>query len=469
MSNYFDCSLSELANMLRTNQLRAQDLLESTMDNHSRFTDSLDAYIAWDSVDILRQAKAVDAAIATGFDAGPLAGLPVSVKDLFGVEHYPTYAGSSRRLPFDWQREGPVINALKQQQAVITGKTHMVEFAFGGLGVNPHWESPRNPWDLHQYRVSGGSSSGAGVSLSVGSAVLALGTDTAGSVRIPASMTGNVGLKTSFGRWSLDGIVPLSPSLDTVGLLARNVDDVAYGYCALESSHCYSEHRRICQNIELSQIKIGMSDGLLWSDLSAGIAESVQCATDELVLRGAKLQSFFFPEAEMVYPIFKKGGLVAVELYVFLKNSLPDWLPLLDEKIAQRMEDAATLPACEYLQRVQLFQRLSQQANERLAEVDVLLCPTVPVTSPTMAEVQDISRYSETNLLSLRNTSIVNYLDLIAITLPVGLDAAGMPVGMQLITGRGKEDYLLALAGTIEGCIGNGVERLGRAPLAMGC
>ena len=229
-----DKRLADLALDLRLGKVNAQDLAYAVIDNHDNSCHSLNAYKTWDKEKIIQQAKVADSALNAGIDGGSLQGLPVSVKDLYGVTGFPTFAGSPKSLPKRWEREGPVIKALRRQLAVIAGKTHTVEFAFGGLGANPHWTTPRNPWDRDKHRVPGGSSSGAGVTLAVGSALLALGTDTAGSVRIPASMTGNVGFKTSIGRWSVEGIVPLSPSLDTVGLLARSVEDVAFGFLALD-------------------------------------------------------------------------------------------------------------------------------------------------------------------------------------------------------------------------------------------
>jgi Asp-tRNA(Asn)/Glu-tRNA(Gln) amidotransferase A subunit family amidase len=176
----------------------------------------LHAYSFWAPEQARTVAKAADAAFAAGVSAGPLQGLPVSIKDLFAAAGYPCFAGSSRRLPTEpWERDGPLVATLRRQLGVIMGKTHMVEFAFGGTGQNSHHGAPFNPWDATAHRSVGGSSSGAGVSLLEGSAVLAFGSDTAGSVRIPACMTGNAGLKVTIGRWSTNGIVPLSFTFDT--------------------------------------------------------------------------------------------------------------------------------------------------------------------------------------------------------------------------------------------------------------
>lgn len=466
MSELLNKPLAELADQLKTGSLSAEELLQTAVSNHDATSESLNAYITWDLESATKQARVVDASIAAGLDTGPLQGLPISVKDLFGIKNYPTFAGTPRKLPIEWSREGPFVQQLHCQQCVITGKTHTVEFAFGGLGVNPHWDTPRNPWDASEYRVPGGSSSGAGVSLCVGSAVLAMGTDTAGSVRIPASMTGNVGLKTSIGRWSTSGIVPLSPSLDTVGFLCRTVEDAIYAFNALDSrlgGRC-SVPKAYYQDV--AGIRIGVNDELLWADCSPGVAEQVSSALGELTRAGARRIPLKLPELEQVYPVFKKGGLAAAELQTFLKNDLPEWMSMLDEKIVQRMEDAAVLTACEYLERVYLFRKLSAQMQEKLRTVDVFVSPTVAVTAPTMLEIENLQRYRECNLLSLRNTSMVNYLGLCALTLPVGLDAAGIPVGIQLIAPLGQDTKLLAVARVFEQCLGTSHERLGEPPLA---
>jgi len=454
-------SLAELADDLRTGRLSAVSLVEAATANHHQSNGSCGAYISWDPALALQQARAADAMQTAGNPTSLLHGIPVSVKDLYGIRGYPTFAGTPKRLPDEWETEGPIVECLRSQQAVLMGKTHTVEFAFGGLGLNPHWEMPRNPWATTQPRVPGGSSSGAGVSLCAGSALLALGTDTAGSVRIPASMTGNVGLKTSKGRWSTDGIVPLSPSLDTVGLLTRTVEDAAYVFYALDPDENSTPVAPRAIDVDLAGLRLGICDGLLWDDCSPGIAETVTAAIEELVNCGVNVKSFDIPEFDQVYPVFKQGGLAAPELHAFLKNELPDWMPLLDKKIAQRMEDAAGLPPQEYLARVELFKRLSTQTTEKLRAIDILISPTVPVTPPIFEEVNDLQRYRQANLLSLRNTCMANYLGLCAISMPVGLDQAGMPVGMQLMAGLDQDRSLLAIALAFERALGTMRERIG--------
>ena len=281
-------SLKEILQQFRQGTLRSQDVTECAIDCYN---EELGAYRDFRADAAREMALLADSAFTCGTDLGPLQGIPVSVKDLYGLAGTDTYAGSPQALPPAFQVEGPVISTLRRQLAVFTGKSHTVEFAFGGLGVNSHWGTPRNPWDAEVHRVPGGSSCGAGVSLQEGSAWIALGSDTAGSVRLPASMTGGVGLKTSYGRWSLNGIFPLSPTLDTAGMLTRTVADALIGFAAIDPYY----QGRIMQldndanPTDPAQFVIGTGDPSLWADCEPGIAEAVEIALKELSQAGIKV------------------------------------------------------------------------------------------------------------------------------------------------------------------------------------
>src|SRR5436190_8647495 len=262
MASPLNLALSDISARLSDGRIRARELTEAAQAQHDP---SLNAYKAWAPEFALRQADAADAAFAAGSHLGRLQGIPVSVKDIYGVAGLPVFAGSPRELPAAWQREGPLVRALRSQLAVIMGKTHTVEFAFGGLGINAHWPVPWNPQDRNVHRAPGGSSSGAGVSLGERTALLALGTDTAGSVRIPASVTGNAGIKTTKGRWSTDGVVPLSPTFDTTGLLARSVADLAFAFEELDG-------RAVTSLQDLSGVRLGIAERFLWDGTSPGIS-----------------------------------------------------------------------------------------------------------------------------------------------------------------------------------------------------
>src|SRR5690625_155359 len=183
--------LPAIAEQLRCGQITARELMEYCVANHARTEEALGAYKTWAGDNAFDVSGAVDQLLQNRYDLGPLMGIPTSVKDMFGVPGMPIFAGTVAALPEKYTKAGRLIQTLIEQCAPFTGKTHTVEFAFGGIGMNGHWQTPRNPWDTRTHRIPGGSSSGAGVSLSQGSAFLALGTDTAGSVRIPASFPGN--------------------------------------------------------------------------------------------------------------------------------------------------------------------------------------------------------------------------------------------------------------------------------------
>jgi len=446
--------VSAVANELRRGTLSASALL---MKCQSSRRGALDAYQTWSPEFAERQASAADSAFRAGIDAGPLQGIPVSAKDLFGVAGLPTYAGTPRVLPSEWQREGPLINRLRRQLGVLVGKTRTVEFAFGGIGTNVHWGGPRNPYD--QTRVSGGASSGAAVSGAEGSALLALGTDTAGSARIPASMCGLAGLKMTKGRWSIDGVVPLSPSLDTPGIIARSACDLGYAFEALNTDHSENAHDQPA-TIPASAMKLGVPETYFWTDCDPGIAEVTHAACRTLAAAGATVDTTELPGVKEAYALLRVGGLAAPELDRFLADELPEWRATLDPAVQRRMDVGRNLRARDYLHRQARQQALAREAAAVFDHVDAFLTPTVAITPPRVDAVANPEEYDALNLLVLRNTAVVNYLGLCAVTIPIGMDAAEMPVGLQLIGAANDEERVIAFAQTIEEFLESGTGRV---------
>ena len=448
-------SIAELGEALRTRRVRAADLAGQAAANHE---EALGAYKLWLPERAAAAAALADAAFAEGLDFGPLQGLPVSVKDLYGVAGTPTHAGAPRPLPAAWEREGPVVRAVRRGLGVVVGKTHTVEFAFGGIGANPHWGTPRNPWSPDVHRVPGGSSAGAGVSLWEGTAVAALGSDTAGSVRIPASFTGTVGLKTTYGRWPLDGIVPLSPSLDTAGVLTRSVADAAAAFAVIDPG-CAAPP----PPAPLTGLRFGAVEEL-FDDCAPGVAECVRAAVRELEGKGASVHPFALPELETAREVFAAGGLAGPELLAFLQRELPEFRTTLDPNVGGRFAALESLTAAEYLDRRARLARAADAANARFGGVDGIVCPTSPITAPRLDRVADPEGYRTHNLAALRNTMPGNLLDLCGLTIPAGLDPDGMPIGLQILAPRGADERLLSMGLAIEGALGAPRERLGAPP-----
>lgn len=461
-------SLESLAAAMRDGNVSASGLADWAIANHDKRDETLQAYKAWEPSRFHAEAAAADAVLAAGIDLGPLQGIPVSVKDLYGLAGYPTFAGCSRELPEKWQTEGPVVRALRHQLATVPGKTHSVQFAFGALGTNPYWGTPRNPWDGENHRVPGGSSAGAGVSLWEGSALLALGSDTAGSVRMPASFTGTVGVKTSKGRWSTAGIVPLSTTLDTAGHLTRTVADAAFAFAVIDPQTT-DRAGAFCRRLgtaSLADFHIGVCDWY-FADCDPGVAEGVKAALDELAAAGARISSVELPEVEESVDMFKRGGLTAPEFASFINNEMAAFRDDLDPNVAARFEVMEAVEAVEYMARCNRRLDLARLVRDGMTGYDAIVGPTIAITPPIVDDVADPKAYHRANMGAARNTSTVNMLDLCAVTMPVALDAAGMPVGLHIICPLGEDETALAIALAAEKVLGTARQRLGVPPLGV--
>lgn len=460
-------SLTRLARLIADGTVRSEAVVERALEAQRVLEPSLGAYCATRREEALAEARVADDVRLRFGARGPLHGIPVSVKDHFGVRGMPCYAGTSRELPDRFRREGPVVRRLRQQLGIVVGKTVAVELAFGGIGTNPHWGSPRNPWDAEVDRVSGGSSAGAGVSLLQGSAWLALGTDTAGSCRIPASMTGVVGLKTTRGRWPTGGVVPLSSTLDTVGLLGRTVSDVGFGFHALDSGR--STVWEAVEELEDSargvpSLVLGVVREQLWEDASPGVVEAVEQGLRELEAAGVRVVDVSLPEARTAEAFLRAGSVASAELDAFLEVDLPGWRDLLDPTVSARIADGADLSAREYLLRLRSLETLARDASKRFDGVDALVCPTVPNTPPPVSALHELPVYRRENFLALRNTCVASFCGLCALTLPVGRDAVGLPVGLQVLAPGGAEEDLLRIGAALEDILGGAADRIGSPP-----
>jgi aspartyl-tRNA(Asn)/glutamyl-tRNA(Gln) amidotransferase subunit A len=462
-------SVEQLAADLRGGRLSAAAIAEWAIANHASRGTAFHAYRTFDPDRVRAEARLADAALAAHNDLGPLLGIPVSVKDLFGVAGYPTFAGCPRELPEKWRTEGPVIRALRGQLAVISGKSHTVQFAYGGLGANPHWGPPRNPWDAADHRSPGGSSSGAGVSLWEGSALLAIGSDTAGSVRIPASMTGTAGIRPTAGRWSTAGIVPLSTALDTAGVLARSVADMTVGFAAIDphiADNAIAWTRRLAM-ADLADFHVGVCDWY-FADCDPGIAEAVRTALGELERDGLRVSSATIPQFDPATDIFRQGGLHVGDFTSFINGEMADYRADLDPAVAIRFEAMEKMPASEHMQRVRRLAGLTREAHDAFGGLHALVGPTLPLTPPKMADIAQPEAHLRCNMRVVRNTNTASLLGMCAITLPVGLDAAGMPVGLHIVARGGDERTALALALACERTLGPARDRIGVPPLCGG-
>ena len=454
--------LSRLAEAMRNKLISATELTEIAVSRHKKHGDYLNAYKSLDLEGAIRLAREADELLARGVAPEPFHGIPISAKDLYGVKGFPTFAGTARQLPDAWSSDAWLVAQLRAQGAITIGKTHTVEFAFGAVGINPHWGTPRNPWDEKVHRIPGGSSCGAGVSLWEGSAFLALGSDTGGSIRIPAAMTGTVGHKLTCGRWPVDGVVPLSSTMDSVGGLTRSVEDAAYFFGAIDPA--WGDPEAFLQHITAtkpSSLRIALPSCLIWDDCPNDISAQIHAALDELEAVGVQRTNVDGSLLDEAFDHYRRSGIAGTECKAFLEQELPGWLDIVHPTIGHRLEAADPLSDPDYAVAVDEHHRLMSVADQLFEEESLLVLPTTIITPPPVAELEDMSTYLQTNITALRPTCCVNMLGLCAVTIPVGLDDEGMPVGLQLVGPIGADEALLAAALTIERALGTARERLG--------
>jgi len=426
----------------------------------------LNAFRELDEERAMKAARASGERWRSGKPLSPIDGVPTSIKDLFDVEGLQNRKGSKTTPEDRSSHDAPAVARLREAGAVITGKTHTVEFAFGGIGTNPHYPTPVNPWSGEADKVSGGSSSGAGVSLWTGTAALALGSDTAGSVRVPASFTGCIGLKTTHGRWPIDGIVPLSESLDTAGVLALDAEIVAEAFKAIDPI-AKADPRFVARAWpgRVDGLKLGVFRGA-YDGAEAGIGEAVDQSLKELEAAGAILKDVDLPEAADALELFQVGGIAGIEFAANVNNRFPEWREALDPNVLQRFAAIEQASAIEYLKRVDALAAMQASAARTMNEagVDAIVGPTVPISPPSVQEVAEGARYVNRNMLALRNTVVGNFLKLSGFTIPAGLDAAGMPAGLQVMTRAGADIYAVGLLLDVQRVLGRPYERLGKPP-----
>jgi len=458
-----DQSLTRIAYALRSGDVSSVELVQQALASRS---DANHAYKHWDPEQALTAAEQADQRFLNG-SAGAFCGIPVSVKDLYGVAGMPTFAGTARRLPEVWETDAWLVAQLRAQGAVFVGKTHTVELAYGAVGTNPHWGTPRNPWDASAYRIPGGSSCGAGVSLWEGSALVGLGTDTGGSIRIPASMTGTVGHKLTYGRWPVDGVVPLSTTLDSVGGLTRTVEDAAYLFGGIDPA--WGDPAALLGSLTGAEagsaqgrLRVAMPRCGIWGECQSDIADVLHWTLDELDGEGFSRREVDGALLDDAVTLYMRGGIAGAECRAFLDRDLPGWLEILHPTVGGRLAATPRIDSEKYAASVAQLGQLVARTEVLFAGADLFALPTAILTPPPVSAVEELDRYRETNGAALRPTCPISLLGLCAITLPVGLDAAGMPVGLQLVARGGRDEYLLGAALRMERALGTAPERLGR-------
>ena len=393
-------------------------------------------------------ADAADAQRLAGRAPGPLAGIPISIKDLFDVAGEPTPAGS--RVLADAPpatAHAPVIARVLAAGLIPIGRTNMTEFAFSGLGINPHFGTPRAPWDRESSRIPGGSSSGAAVSVADGMAFGALGTDTGGSCRLPAAMCGIVGFKPTARRVPTAGVLPLAPSLDSVGPLANSV-----ACCAALNAVLAGEDLPILRPAALAGLRLAVPQNYVLDGMDKVVAAAFEQALERLSAAGARIVTTSFQALDDIAAVTARGGLAAAEAYAWHRRLLADKGAGYDPRVRRRIEGGAQQSAADYIELLAARRAIIGRITAETAPYDALVLPTCPLVPPRIADLDDEGEYNRVNLLQLRNTAVANFLDRCAISLPCHRPGAP-PVGLMLMGETGQDGRLLTVAAGVEGVL----------------
>lgn len=394
---------------------------------------------AADAMDRLRKAKAAPS---------PFAGIPVSIKDLFDIKGQVTRAGS-RALEDSAPAEADatVVARLRRAGFIVIGRTNMTEFAYSGIGINPHYGTPKSAWNRSVGHVPGGSSSGAAVSIADGMAFGALGTDTGGSCRIPAAFNGIVGFKPTQRRVPLDGGVPLSFSLDSFGPLARTV-----ACCAVLDAVLADEEVQPLRPRPVKGMRLAVPTIVALDDLDDAVAKTFERALAALSRAGALIERIEVPEFHDVGVMNAKGGFAAAESFAWHRYLLTSKGNVYDPRVSVRILRGEGISAADYIDILNARRSFIARTEARIAPYDALVLPTTANTPPKIADLADDKAFATQNLRALRNCSLINTLDGCAISLPAHRDGE-VPVGLMLAAAGGSDRRIFELAAGMENII----------------
>jgi aspartyl-tRNA(Asn)/glutamyl-tRNA(Gln) amidotransferase subunit A len=441
-------TLASLADDLENGRTSARELVDECL---ARIADSSGegarAFLHVDAEAAIEAAEAMDRLREVKAAPSPFAGIPVSIKDLFDVKGQVTRAGSRAledSAPAD--ADAPVVARLRRAGFVVIGRTNMTEFAYSGIGINPHYGTPKGAWQRGVGHVPGGSSSGAAVSVVDRMAHGALGTDTGGSCRIPAAYNGIVGFKPTQRRVPLEGGVPLSFTLDSFGPLARSV-----GCCAVLDAVLANETIVPLQPRPIKGMRLAVPTTVV-DELDDEVARTFERALETLSRQGALIERIAVPEFLDVGMMNTKGGFAAAESFAWHRYLIVSHGDVYDPRVAMRILRGEAISAADYIDLLDARRSMITRATVRLAPYDALVLPTTANTPPRIADLADDKAFAKANLLSLRNCTLINMIDGCAISLPCHREGE-VPVGLMVAASGGSDRRVFELAAAMEGVI----------------
>ena len=445
--------LRELSHALRSGQTTASQLVEHALERASQ-SKSVFTTI---NPGLLHLANTIDSRHKKSQPLAPLAGIPIALKDLFNIRNEVTLAGSIVRKHYAQAEDADaeVLAPLRAAGLLFFGRTNMSEFAYSGIGTNAHYGTPLSIWDRDTGRLPGGSSSGSAVAVGEGIVCASLGSDTAGSCRIPAAFNGVVGVKPSHGRMSLKGIYPLSPTLDAPGPIAIDVDSCFI----LDQLMCgrakpADELPRL-QPAELNQLRLVIPEARVMDDLDAEVRTAFEAAIEALRAAGINIRQQTLPLLDDCDDLFIERPIVVREVWDHHRSMLEQHFDEYDPFVSTRLRLGANISDEEQQNRYQARDQLVAAFEREFAglQADALIYPTVTCVPPAIAETEDDENARRVNLRCLRNTATVNYFNGCAISLPCHREGEA-PVGLMLSATNGQDESLYRIAAAIEAALG---------------
>ena len=439
--------LQSLAADLRARKVSSRELVTHSLRQIERLDSKLNAFITVTGETALREADQRDRELASGIDLGPLHGIPIAHKDLMRTKGVRTTAGSKIYADYVPQRDAAIVTRLHEAGAVSLGKTGLHELAYGITSNNPHFGAIHNPWDLA--RIPGGSSGGSAVAVAAGMVPFTTGTDTGGSIRVPASFCGIVGLKPTFGRVNIRGVLPLGFSQDHVGPLTRTVRDAAIAFQAMvDDPTGYVPPA----NPNLSGLRVGWPKNFFMEQVDPEVEAAVRAAFQTAAAIEGRIVEIEMPDM---------NALRAAASTCLLVEAVTALRPYLDRRadfgadVLAMLDQGMAIPAIDYIEAQRTRRRIGRQFARLFEHVDCIFTPTTPITAPKIGQtsVEIRGATEEVRTATTRFTRVMNALGLPAISIPCGFSRSGLPIGLQIIAAARQEDLLLHVSAAMEDAI----------------
>jgi aspartyl-tRNA(Asn)/glutamyl-tRNA(Gln) amidotransferase subunit A len=451
--SYGAMSIAQLSVLIQSGEADPVEVTESILSGIKSYPDQA-IFISLTEDRALAEAKASAARLKQGRSLGVLDGIPIAWKDLFDIEGIPTTAGSI--VLSDAPRaksDAAIVTALRQAGMIALGRTNMSEFAFSGLGINPHYGTPKNPHGKDQPRIPGGSSSGAGAAVAAGLVPVAMGTDTGGSIRIPAALNGITGYKATRGRYAMGGVFPLSGNLDSLGPLCRTVQDAVWVDAAMRGRTSSEITLRPIEGLE-----VVIPETMVFDGAEPGVVAAFEATVERLSRKGVRFTRIKMPVFDEIFALMAKyGALVTADAFALHRERLagPE-AARMDHRVVMRTRIGERTTTADYIAILAERRRLIAE-SEALIAGRLLAFPAVAHVAPPIAPLEaDDELFVSVNGKTLRNTLLGNFLDWCGVSMPCGRGDADMPVGFLLSAPANCDEALLSVALAIEPVVQEG-------------